>query len=170
MTPSPRALRLNTVELLRQPGTRRPVDVEVAPAELAIDDPRISDAIEVDLEAESTNNGIVVTGTVGVEWSDECRRCLRPVQATVGVEVDELYQDDVSDPDAFEIGPDALDLAPMVRDHVLLALDTPGPLCRDDCAGICPSCGAELADGPCGCDTTVRDERWAALDDLHLDE
>ena len=37
-------------------------------------------------------------------------------------------------------------------------------LCRDDCAGLCPACGHDLALGPCGCDAAPVDERWAALD------
>ena len=43
-------------------------------------------------------------------------------------------------------------------------------LCRDDCAGICPVCGIDRNTGACDCDTTVRDDRWAALDGLQLDE
>jgi uncharacterized protein len=43
-------------------------------------------------------------------------------------------------------------------------------LCRDDCAGICPVCGIDRNAGTCDCDTTVRDDRWAALDGLQLDE
>ena len=72
------------------------------------------------------------------------------------------------DPEAFPIENGQLDLAPMVREEVLLGVPD-APLCRDDCAGICPSCGADLNDGPCGCTTTVRDERWAVLDQLRDD-
>ena len=62
-----------------------------------------------------------------------------------------------------------IDLAPMVREEVLLAVPD-GPLCRPDCPGLCPICGADLAEGPCGCDTTERDERWAVLDQLRVDD
>ncbi len=55
------------------------------------------------------------------------------------------------DPEAFPIERGQLDLAPMVREEVLLGVPD-APLCRDDCAGICPECGADLAAGPCGCD------------------
>jgi uncharacterized protein len=39
------------------------------------------------------------------------------------------------------------------------------PLCRDDCAGLCPQCGANRNEGDCGC-VAPRDPRWANLDVL----
>jgi uncharacterized protein len=164
-----RALRLNTVELLRQPGLRRDVDVAIPPSDLDVHDERLVGDIVVALAAESTVDGIVVSGTVGVRWGDECRRCLAAVDRRQAMEVDELYQDEVVDDDAFELGRDALDLSSTVRDAVVLALADPPPLCRDDCAGICPVCGADRNVTVCGCDTEVRDDRWAALDHLDLD-
>ena len=40
------------------------------------------------------------------------------------------------------------------------------PLCRHDCPGLCPQCGADLAKAPCGCNAVKKDDRWAALDAL----
>jgi uncharacterized protein len=37
------------------------------------------------------------------------------------------------------------------------------PLCRPDCAGLCPTCGADLNQGPCQCGTAAVDERWSGL-------
>lgn len=77
----------------------------------------------------------------------------------------ELYQQVLTDPDAFPIVGEQLDLAPAVRETVLL--DAPSsPLCRPDCAGLCPRCGADLNQGPCGCADDLVDERWQALDAL----
>jgi uncharacterized protein len=163
-----RALRLNTVELLRQPGLTREVTTSVTAADLAVDDQRLADPVEVDLVAESTLDGIVVTGAVTVQWVDECRRCLVRIDRREPMDVDELYQDEVVDDHAFEIGRDALDLTSAVRDAVVLALADPPPLCRDDCAGICPVCGADRNETLCGCDTEVRDHRWAALEGLDV--
>jgi uncharacterized protein len=171
MPGSLRALRLNTVELLRQPGTRKLIEVEVTPGDLGVVDSRLDDtAVTVRLVAESTIDGIVVRGDITVPSTDQCRRCLRDVAQASTIDVDELYQHEVSDPEAFEIGSDALDLTSLVRDGILLALVGPPPLCADDCAGICPVCGADRNEQTCGCDTTVRDERWAALDQLRPDD
>lgn len=165
-----RALRLNTVELLRQPGLRREVETSVAPADLDLTDERLSGPVGVSLMAESTVDGIVLNGTVSVGWADECRRCLIPIDRIEAMEIDELYQDQVVDHDAFEIGRDALDLTSTVRDAVVLALADPPPLCRVDCAGICPVCGADRNETVCGCGTEVRDERWSALEGLDLSD
>jgi uncharacterized protein len=91
------------------------------------------------------------------------------VVGTAVVDVDEVYQDDISNDEAFPIEGDQIDLAPAVREYVLIELPD-GPLCRDDCAGICPVCGVDRNESTCDCDTSVRDERWAALDDLNLDD
>ena len=162
-------LRINARELLRQPGSTRTVDTAYAADLLGLVDERISGDIGVDLTAVSSIDGIVVSGVLSVPWQARCRRCLTSVSGVARVEVDEVYQDEVGDDDAFEIEGDQIDLAPAVREYVLLDLPD-GPLCRDDCAGICPVCGIDRNQGSCDCDTSVRDNRWAALDDLRLDD
>jgi uncharacterized protein len=80
-------------------------------------------------------------------------------------DVDELYQHVVTAPDAFEIVGDQIDLARMVRENLLL--DAPlAPLCRPDCAGLCPTCGIDLNTATCNCDSNVADPRWDALSQL----
>ena len=162
-------LRVNARELLRVPGSSRHIDEAVDATDLGVPDERITGPIGVDLDAVSSIDGIVVTGSISIPWSTACRRCLTEVTGTTVVDVDEVYQDDVSDEEAFPIEGDQIDLAPPVREYVLIELPD-GPLCRDDCAGICPVCGIDRNETTCDCDTSVRDDRWAALDDLRLDE
>jgi uncharacterized protein len=57
---------------------------------------------------------------------------------------------------------DEVDLAPLIREQVLLAL-TARPLCREDCRGLCPRCGANLNEGECGCRAETGDPRLAVL-------
>ena len=52
-----------------------------------------------------------------------------------------------------------------MREAVLLELPD-APLCRPDCAGLCPTCGTNLNTGTCDCTAPAGDARWAALDDL----
>lgn len=162
------ALRLNARELLRVPGSEKSVALDLPARELGIDDERITGAVAIDATAVSSIDGVAVHGTITVPWSAPCRRCLADVSGVATIELDELYQDDVRD-DAYPIEGDQIDLAPAAREYVLLELPD-SPLCRDDCAGICPVCGIDRNDDSCSCDTSVRDERWAALDDLRLDE
>ena len=162
-------LRLNARELLRQPGLSRQIQADLNATDLGVDDDRIAGLVAIELEAVSSIDGIVVAGSISTPWLGPCRRCLTDVTGTAQIAVDEVYQDDVSDHEAFPIEGDQIDMAPAVREYVLLELPD-GPLCRDDCAGICPICGIDRNQATCECDLTVRDDRWAALDDLKLDD
>ncbi len=162
-------LRVNARELLRTPGSIREIDAEVDAEALGIDDERVAGPVVVDVDAVSSIDGVVVTGQITVAWAAACRRCLAEVSGRVVVDVEELYQDEALDEEAFVIEGDQIDLAPAVREHVLIELPD-GPLCRADCAGICPICGIDRNERSCDCDTSVRDDRWAALDDLRLED
>jgi DUF177 domain-containing protein len=58
-----------------------------------------------------------------------------------------------------------VDLTPLIREQTLLALPT-RPLCREDCRGLCPRCGANLNQGDCGCPTEAGDPRLSVLRSL----
>ena len=158
-------LRVNAAELLRRAGTEKRVDLRVALDELGIEgDERFAPEAEaaVRLRLESLTDGIVVDGTIAVEWHGVCRRCLADTGGITHSEVRDLYQRVLTDPDAFELQGDLLDLAPVVREVVLL--DSPStPLCRPDCAGLCPTCGTNLNEGSCDCAPPPADPRWAGL-------
>ncbi len=160
-------LLVNTSELRHAVGSEKSIEGEVEPAEIGIDDGRLTPGtpIVVDLHLESVNDGIFVTGRVRASWSGECRRCLEPAAGVAVSAVDERYQYTVTDPDAFPIDNDQLDLVPLVREAVLLELPD-APLCRRDCAGLCGSCGVDLNTSECSCTTEQVDPRWGALDEL----
>jgi len=164
-----RPLRVNAVELLRQPGAIREIDLEIAPASIDAEHERLVGDIGVDLRLEALNDGIRVTGAVAAEWATECRRCLTPLGAVARVTVDELYQVEQLDEDAYLIEDGQLDLVPLVRETALIELDLERQ-CREDCAGLCPVCGVDRNVTSCDCDTTVRDDRWAALEGFVPDE
>jgi uncharacterized protein len=169
MTSAVHLLRINALELLRHAGATRHIETELAPAELDLVDERLNGDISVALDATSSVDGIVVRGTVSTPWRGQCRRCLADVTGVSVSELDELFQQDPHHEEAVEIVGDQIDLAPVAREYVLLDLPD-APLCRDDCAGICPECGADRNVAPCGCDTTALDPRWSALEGLELDD
>ena len=173
--PGLRELRVHTVELLRTPGLVRTYTAQASPAELEITDPALTQRVvgmaSADLTVESTVDGLVAHGHVEVVTTDDCRRCLRPVSEPIRVEVDEVYQ--TVTPGRTEatdgitlLESEALDLTPVVRDAVLLALAGPPLLCDVECAGLCPVCGEDRNQVTCTCDTEVKDVRWSALDQL----
>lgn len=159
-------LIVNVVELLRRPGNTKDVKVSVDAADLTFDDARMTDEpIEVDVHLESLSNGISVHGQAAATWTGECRRCLAPLRERMRIDVDELYQVVTDNPDAYSIGNDQIDLLPMVRENLLVAIPL-GPLCREDCPGFCPHCGTDLKTGSCSCAAPSADDRWAALEAL----
>jgi uncharacterized protein len=103
-----------------------------------------------------------------------CDRCLAPVVAQVEVPVELLVERRRAAPegaekelleeelDAVEVPGDELDTRPLVAEQVQLHLPT-HPLCREDCAGLCPTCGRDRNRGRCGCPEGGGDPRWAAL-------
>jgi uncharacterized protein len=163
-----RQLRINAVELLRQPGAIRRVEFAIEPVAVGVAHAALAGDIAIDLTLEALNDGIEVGGVISVPWAGVCRRCLIDVGGLDGVEVDELYQKTPIDPDAFVIVDGQLDLNGLVREMSLLALDDER-LCRPDCAGLCPTCGVDRNEVDCGCSTDVVDDRWAALEGLILD-
>jgi uncharacterized protein len=102
-----------------------------------------------------------VEGTLGVD----CARCLDRYAVPLGQELDLFYlpaaagqadaqeeEVELSDRDVI-VGyydGDRLDLGEVIREQVLLGLPLK-PLCREDCRGLCPSCGKNRNTSPCGC-------------------
>jgi uncharacterized protein len=162
---------LDTRELGRRPGSQREVSRTVpAPADLGIEVLEVPEGtpVEVDLRIEAVMEGVLVTGTAQVILEGECARCLEPIHDEVEVRFQELFVYDDKDVDPDEelevsvLQDDLVDLEPLLRDAVVLALPFQ-PLCQDDCPGLCVECGARLADDPDhGHDEPV-DPRWSAL-------
>ena len=92
-----------------------------------------------------------------------CARCLAEFDRTVEVAVSELVSREPGPDDDYRFEEDLhLDPEPIVRDAVGLELPF-APLCRPDCQGICPSCGADRNVSPCSCAAPI-DPRWRALE------
>jgi uncharacterized protein len=123
---------------------------------------------EADVTLVPFEGGIDVEGTIRAPWVGICRRCAEPVAGELTIAVHERYADaplaGPSDEELYPITDDTIDLAPLVRDAIVLELPA-APLCREDCAGLCPQCGADRNEGDCGC-VAQRDPRWANLDVL----
>ncbi len=163
-------LVVNLVELTRRPGVLKDVAAEPSARELDIDDPRVAadQPVVVSLVLESAEGGIVVRGSVACRVEVECSRCLRPVSVSEECEVDEVYQRVPDSADALPLVGEQLDLAPMVREVVLLGVPA-RPLCRPDCPGLCLGCGADLSSESCSCGEPPADPRWSVLEEWRGD-
>jgi len=162
-------LRIPLAAALRHPGNARPVVANVeldglagVAAEIEAGKP-----VTIDLLLERVPEGIVVRGNLAATWSSACSRCLEPVGGDISVHVDELFETHPLEGETYQLDEDAIDLEPMVRDALLLELPL-APLCSDDCAGLCATCGVNRNQTHCECVTTELDPRWAALRSLEL--
>jgi uncharacterized protein len=179
----PRApLVLDTRELGRRPGSQRTVTLTAeAPAELGIEILGVAEGSPVtfDLRLEAVLEGVLVTGTASADLEGECARCLEPIEDDLTIDVQELFlyddtrdasgtTEDDEETDVRRTEGDLIDLEPVLRDAVVLALPFQ-PLCQEDCPGLCVECGARLADDPDHGHEEPVDPRWAALGNLGTD-
>ncbi len=103
-----------------------------------------------------------------------CARCIEPVEIPLAAEFDLIFRPigvDAGAPERSitasetEIGyyqKDSLLLEDVLREQVLLSLPV-RTLCKPDCKGLCPRCGANLNTQPCSCETGQSNPRWEAL-------
>src|SRR6202000_2593451 len=149
------ALVFDTRALGRQAGAAREETRTIpAPESLRVELAEVPEGAEVDLDVrlEAVHEGFLVTGTASAPVVGECARCLESLTSEVEASFQELYRYEPSpeedEDDVLLLDGDLLDLEPVLRDAVVLALPL-SPLCSDDCAGLCPQCGVRLADaGP----------------------
>ncbi|MDO5498538.1 MAG: DUF177 domain-containing protein [Propionibacteriaceae bacterium] len=161
-------LVIDTHDLGRQAGAMRELRTDV-PAPEGIGDDIIgvppASPIALDLKLESVVEGVLVTGTAQVTVAGECGRCLEPISNAVEIDIQELYLYPGTDPDDVEASRmegETIDLEPLVRDEVVLDLPFM-PLCREDCAGLCQTCGANLNAEPDHNHGERIDPRWGDL-------
>jgi uncharacterized protein len=129
--------------------------------------------LDLDLRLESVMEGVLVSGVATVPLAGECGRCLEAVSDELTVDLQELFayaesESTGDDEDLARMEGDLLDLEPVLRDAVVLALPLT-PLCRPDCGGLCTECGERLDDLPADHGHGAPDPRWAALQGLVAD-
>jgi uncharacterized protein len=136
-------------------------------ADLFVTSSRVPDdaLIHAEGRVEAVGEGMLATLEVRTTFVAECVRCLGEVAGELSGSSRELFVEGDDSEDHYGYRGDVLDLAAGVSDLCILLLP-PVPLCRDGCKGLCRYCGADLNDGPCGCEGDTGDPRWAALDQL----
>lgn len=146
---------------------------------------RLPDGIDYDLVLTNAGEGILASGMVRAHVLGTCDRCLEDAEFDIASEVDEYFlfeapeEEDLSD-DEDEVDfslvsdDDTIDLAGPIM--AAIVMETPFVvLCREDCKGLCPHCGANLNEGDCGCaekmaSVAAATGPFAALAGLKLDE
>lgn len=148
-----------------------------APADLGAGMVHVPQGAEmrVDAQLEGVSDGVLVTATVTAPLAGECARCLEPFSSQLTVTFQELFSSEAAPADAgdaagqdeYLLDGDILDLEPALRDAVVLELPL-SPLCQPDCLGLCPDCGARLADAGPDHGHASAGGPWAALRDFRV--
>ncbi len=160
-------MQINVAQLLKESvGSNRSYQLDES---IGADD--IS-SVKGDVTLTRTKSGIMVNGEMTAKVTGICSRCLKPIDYKINYDfAEEFFPSIDTSKDLYLPGePDSptiddshvLDLSEVIRQYTVLTMPAK-PLCRSNCAGICPSCGHDLNQGPCQCLPQASDQRWAKL-------
>lgn len=150
-----------------------PLEGSEPPEILELDDDLMFNAdspVSYQLTAHKVSNGALITGSASTTLSGACGRCLKPTEIVLETGDLQLFIEIENE--------EIVDITEDIRAELLINLPA-NLLCSDDCAGLCPVCGADLNSVECNCvveddtfETTSADEPspWDALDKLKFDK
>ena len=133
--------------ILKSEGGTQHCEIGVDLSEI---DKSFSDVV-FDGEFRNISGVVTVKATVSGVYSGVCDRCLEPARRSLSAYINTVVTADSSKDDSVAVKDSRIDLVRTAYDALSLELPTVF-LCRDDCKGLCQFCGANLNDGPCGCD------------------
>lgn len=160
-------------------------EIESFPAELSLTalpeeldfeltEVRLSDGVGVDISIQQTESEYFVNGECSATAEMDCARCLEPAQIELHGDIALTAIRPTAD-DSNKYGSDeeivrldvneVLSLDDTIRQALFSEVPLK-PLCREDCRGLCPVCGANKNEQECGCESEARDSRWDALRDV----
>jgi uncharacterized protein len=160
-------MHINVAQLLKEPiGSSRSYRIDES---LDTDD---INSVKGEVTLIRTNRGLMAKGEITASVTGSCSRCLKAIDYEVNYDFEEECLPNASASEALSL-PDQtdnitidesqiLDLSEVIRQYTLLTVPAK-PLCRPDCAGICPSCGHDPNQGPCQCPSHAYDQRWSKL-------
>lgn len=165
-------MRYGVLSQLQKPGGRVECEVDdPTPVGTGVD---LAGHVVGRIELSNTGSSVFARGHVTGRALLECSRCLRQFSWPFRVDFTEscdLRQ--IDDPTEYEaaqdedepipiLDEDVVDLNELIRQLIVVEMPL-RPLCRPDCAGLCPQCGTDLNEQRCDCDRGHTDPRWAKL-------
>lgn len=160
-------ININVAEIKKRLVGKKSFTYELEPAELNLEvtDLPIDGKVTVDGTITNAGDVLLLEALVEAKVHRTCGRCLKHFLGASKADVLEKFYpasaENVEN-DAFIYESDIVDVAEPIRESLLL-VEPIQALCKDDCQGLCPVCGADRNEGDCGCDTTTVDPRLAAL-------
>jgi uncharacterized protein len=167
---APLQLRLNEIP---EGVSEMEFELSFRDLDLATVDGEFLDPVRVRLTISRQGEQLQIRGTAQLGIRQACVRCLKESASDLSARIDTVASNRAARDAGLEVpegmlyhNGEVLELAGEVRELLLLEVPTT-PLCRPDCPGLCPHCGADLGVGPCGCAAGSHgDSRWSALREL----
>ena len=161
-------LLLDLHEIIGVPGGRVAFDYEPDLSEAAM-----GSVVRIEPPSRAAGNVVNSAGVLTFSAIADatcvcvCARCLKEFEYHVHQHISANLTEggeNGDDPDGYFLQGDSVDADEIIVTEFILALDH-RHLCRDDCAGMCAKCGADLNNGPCACSSDI-DPRLAVLGQL----
>ena len=149
--------------------------------ELLLDDEevRLVEPAKIQGRARRVGTEVELRGRLHARIEVPCGRCLNPVEVPISTEFNERFVRAVSwaadeqhelheeDLNLAVFDGEGIELDDLAREEILLAVPD-SVLCRQDCQGLCPTCGTDRNQGDCQCETNEVDSRWQKLKELQM--
>jgi uncharacterized protein len=163
---------LNALRLTSGEGRRLDLEVRIEPFALGDESYALEpEVVPVRLDiSRTTGPGYALRLRFQATLQGPCMRCLEPADATFEIDAREISQPGAGEElDSPYVDAGILDLGAWARDALALSLPR-AILCRQDCAGLCPVCGANLNNaGPDHQHEAAPDPRWAKLSEIKFE-
>lgn len=170
-------LRIRIADLMKEVGSSKDVEVAFDKPEISVGELlfRLPEALVAELSITNAEESFLVRGSLKGIAEISCSRCLSPAKIKIEIKIeeevlsiDEIESDDADGlPDSYSHDYDSIDLSPMIEQTLIIDLPAV-PLCKNDCAGLCPVCGLDRNLDQCDCELERTDPRWDALNSLKL--
>ncbi|MDE3074588.1 MAG: DUF177 domain-containing protein [Chloroflexota bacterium] len=167
-------MKLNVAQLMKEPvGSTREYELDETFRE--VEGQPLRGPVHLELQLTRINEGLLARGDVETVLLTTCSRCIEPAEQAIRFHFEEEFRPTIDivtgqpvkpvDPDepAFTIDANhVVDMDEVVRQGVVMEAPM-HPLCHASCRGLCPQCGNNLNQGPCGCRAEEPSGTMAAL-------
>ncbi len=161
-------MRLDLRSIIHVPGASLPFQFELDLSGLDFyGEKPFAHPVRVSGAVRNMADALLLEGTAETTLELACDRCLKPFSQELTLPVSTLLAEELEDEENDEIvllENGEADLDEIFTTALVLSMDAKH-VCSEDCKGLCPTCGANLNDGPCGCRKEI-DPRLAALAQL----
>ena len=146
---------------------------EIHDLEFSGSDYRFKEPLSVKGGVSNTGGALSLKADVSGIMTTQCARCMKdidvPIEFTISETLMRSDEDIPEDEEVIVFDGNTVNIDEIVEDNFIMNL-SPRYLCREDCKGLCPKCGADLNEGKCSCEDDEIDPRWAALADMIKNE